>query len=799
MRSFTLAISISCALLSQMAIASGPSKYLLQTFSSSCPSVVTRSVQASLAHVQGLVHTIEQLRDDSSCPGSQELLAQALRYQYFFEQYQVEHNTQGQRITAEQQVAYYTSLLTRDIQLPGTDSSDPLDPITRSYLEQEIIYSQADIISLNQELARFNHFQGRYAQAATDLMSGVESSLRLWSQAPKCFKQNREIVANMVSASMMATAAFAPPGASLALAGGAVLAQSLGEFTRNYSSNRSIKRLDDITWPTAFRCVSQSLSEQYCQADETLQLVDQYRRDLDDDGQLLFGIELLTHHVRQLDHWLKEVVAGSPISSEGDLINRSRPILQAELLQKINRYLQTFSTIRQQVFMDATSVQQRSDAIAIAIEGLVQIMESPTLTPGTSHMHSSGNREVQNPIFLTRESDILPFTLYDPQLTARPFCGTMECARLVTYLNHNSIVIGMDDWERAYGSALGIVSSTLSEVNLQRARSVSLDTFGLLVRANADHRGETNALKGLEKIITHAKNVIEYLKAIDHRSERNYAPQILNTQKTLKLTQTLKNLIEEGLTPGLPSDHSWLPEQCQQHLESNAFVLAEIRDQNDEQETKSFLVTSCITELLKLSERGNDVYFTKIRDMVSYELEARYSQGDFDDFIESSLLYTRSDLVQSLLETFHSDGRRLSLLEFIIGLKEAQSLSDSTLQEFSQTFRRAIRKLMRREYHSELLLADLCFRALPFLTEQDQRTFRHAYRLCKDVELHYFEEGPKILWSDFIAVQRRHRLMPTRRRVFSFVDDIKRTQVMCSLRNFYQKSQLIEQRRTRRR
>ena len=319
------------------------------------------------------------------------------------------------------------------------------------------------------------------------------------------------------------------PGTGLALASGGVLIHSINNFLNEYKFNSATRDFDEITTPTAIRCLSQAITTNYCESDENLKLIDTYLSDLENDEENLDGIELLTRHLGQLNTWLREVFAGSAITSEGDLANRERPILQSELLEKVLRYIETYGTIRRQLFNDIQTPREKSEAIAISISNLVEIMQKPTLTPTTGGRNPWGtgnSNDLENPIFISRDKKLLPYQLYDPSLSNIPLCNAAgaerPCSSLLEYTRVKGIALSMNDWNDSLSNALGVVQEVLNQVNIQRARTVSVDAFSVIVRSNRDFNGETNALEALRKIQKNAQRIIEYLTSLDENESKDH-------------------------------------------------------------------------------------------------------------------------------------------------------------------------------------------------------------------------------------------------------------------------------------
>lgn len=586
-----------------------PAQVLLSAFSSRCPSVVTRQVQGSLVNVQALSAVIQQFKEDDQCFGAPAVSTVADRYGQLYEEFEVYQSTRNSTIELEQKMALYTVLLNR----PG------LSPAEQNFLENEILYAQADLVGLEAKNGRFQELSSRYARGGDQTLRGLTDFLGTWNSQNSCFSPRRSLTASLLSNSLMATSAFAAPGTSLGLAAGGLIVESVARFLNDFKFNEIISDLDDAQMPLALSCVSEALTDQYCQAQETQELIHTYRDDHTSDDSRFLGLDLLSRHMDRLGLWLQEVYAGSAITSQGDLVNREKPILQAELLEKVKRYAQTYGTIRSDVFDSIDDSTERSGAVAQGIENLVHIMRQPTLTPSPSSPFSSDSGEVENPIFATRDEELLPYQLFEPERTQIPDCSpnsnqSLPCTSLRDYVRNRGLVLGGADWQNALSNALEVINNALEVVNRQRARTISVDGFTVLVRANQDFRGETNALQGLLKIEENAERIMDYLTDIgckrrpsDCNDEdgalvtHRYFPQIRNVQLTKELTRKVIDLLVEGLSPGALGDEA-LPRECQSRVNDGNFV------QNPSSvEEKSFLVTSCITKLLKLAERGNDV------------------------------------------------------------------------------------------------------------------------------------------------------------------------------------------------
>ncbi|PIK13746.1 hypothetical protein [Halobacteriovorax sp. JY17] len=724
------------------------SETLLKAYSPLCPSITTGHVQGSLVHAQMMGSVVRELNQNSTCFQAVEMERISSDYSRLYENYMTYSDTRSQRLELEKKIALYTSL----------SSSGTLTAEEDFFLTNEILNSQASLINAQAGLGRFGDFSSRYAVGARQVVSSVDGFLGTWSQNPQCFQSKVSLISSLLSNSLLATSAFAAPGTSLALSSGAMVVKSLGQFIQHFKENNLLKDIDEVQMPAALRCVSKALTDQYCSAVDTEKLVDSYRNDPITDGPQFEGLTLLKNHISELAHWLEEVYAGSAITSEGDLVNREKPILQGELLKKIKRYLQTYGTLRTKVFSEISSDSQRTDAIVIGIDRLVSIMSSPTLTPDPSGWGGRPDGSgVENPIFITRDKALMPFQILDPSITAIPRCDDENCT-LIQYVRNQGVELSLGKWTEAIRNSLLVVEEVLELINQERARTISVDAYSVLVGATRDIRGETNAISGLVMVSENADRIVNFLTELGCRNQsrgctrdggvtilHKYYPQITNITKTKNLTESVISLIEETFEPRTLSSEN-LPAECRK----DSGLISELF--NDAEEEKSFEITSCITKILKLAERGNDVYFSKIKDMVSYELEARLANDMLDQDIEDIILGTRADLITTLLTTY-SPTNEINLSELVLGLKSSQNIVRNTAKNFFGSFEDFFVDSITKSDISDMERSALCFRVLPFIfdTKEQRKFITKIYKNCRDAKMDFYVDGPKIQWLDYLV------------------------------------------------
>lgn len=758
-----------------------PSRLLLSSFANQCPQVVTRNVTATLLNLQSLYSTIEELKKDTNCGGAVAFSAAVGRYTSLYENFETQSSEAHDKVILEKKIALYTGLL--------SDSS--LGSTQKDYLQTEIVSSQSSLVNINSNLTRFSNFSGKEARVADQLVRSADDFLTelQTSQGNACYQKNSAKISSMMSNALLVTAAFASGGTSLALAGGAVIVKSIGKYVGDLKYNKTLDKLQDVEMPTALRCVSQALTDQYCTTNETQELISDRINSNNSNGVGYEGINLLSYQLAPLSSWLEEVYSGSAITSEGDLANREKSEIQSEFLRKVDTYLETFGSIKKKFFLTLDNKNNLKTAIAQNIECIVGLLSSPNLNPCSGMMLESS---MENPIFTTYSRSLLAYELYEPGVHAViPLCGEIQCSSFSSYVNYNKLPVTINDWDRVIENAAGIVQSTKNLVNLERSKMISVDAYSIIVNAKRELKGETSPLNGLKKVVANANRVTKYLFALGCKQNadcegqnNNYAAEIKNIEKTKQLTNYIIRLVNEGMIPRSIPDEV-LPSECAKNKPLSGFV-----ETDDVLEVKGFQITSCISKILKLQERGTVVYFSKIRYMVSYEMEARLLNNDLGDGVVNVINSTKGDLVQSILNSYSTADSSISLGELNISLESAQNNSKETLNTFFDFFKKNVIESLKSDKVTQTEKNDLCFRILPYVYSAKESFIKDIYPACAKAEFKAYKNGPVIRFSDYITESPRSGLKKAK---YSLVNPQDMTKYFCGYRKYNRSNLLIDE------
>ncbi|MDD0852001.1 hypothetical protein HBN50_02785 [Halobacteriovorax sp. GB3] len=771
-----------------------PAETLLSAYSSQCPETMTSTVRGSLINVKKIISVVEQLKENSQCYGGSDFSGVFGSFHSTYSEYEIYRQMKGDKIALEKKVRDHIVALN----MPGLSESE------LEYLKTSVFESQTGIMSLEADISRFEYLSKDFGLGTAQFLTSMNGFLQTWAEGPMCFDKKTSTIASLVGNGLMAASSFADPGTGIALAASGVLVNSISQFIMNFKHNKLLENLDDIQMPTAISCVSEALSKQYCNAIDTLDLIEAYKDDLGKNKHSFEGVDLLSNHMGELKRWLTEVHAGSPMTDEGEMQRRLKPFEQYNFLTKIKWSIETYQTLRNELIKESKNPSEKTEIIASSLVGLANIMFVPTLEPNTEMVQSScygdGCPKFENPIFTKRSAKLIAYQIFNPTLNDIPICTAGEnsypCSSFKEYVRSLEVNLTGSDWTRLVANSLLIVEEALIDVNEKRAKTISADPFRVLAGARRDtgSLGRTNAYNALKMISRNATRIEDYLTSLacsrDSEECENGEPTYFNTyfdrikdvKNTKAVNDTIVYLLKSALSHRDVAEDQW-PTICRE-----SFVKEAIPDIDYDIDIRAQRVSKCISTILKLNQRGVNYFFAKIRAMVSYEVEGLLVDNDYRDKMQAILYATRSDLVDSLTRTYGSNGD-LPLEVVETGLERTLGITVETLDIFFETFNDQIMKSLKKAQMTDRVFSELCFRLLPYAGDDTvyRKFLKEIYPMCRGSVLQQYKNGPKLVWDDFVE----HRSKVGRYNYFPLKTQ---TENYCALSKYRLKNQVFRDR-----
>lgn len=788
---------------------------IISAFRPTCRETITDQGEASLATVQQMRSVFQQLKDDPNCILAAQQISAMQNFQETYERYLVYGENQLERRRLQRTIAGYVTML-----------ADPgLRPEDIEFLRGQIINAQSSLIQVRADRGRFDYLISPYAGGASKVVDSVSGFLSTLQAHQGCYNKYPGLISSLIGNTMLGVAPFLEPTASIGMATGGILVHSVGAIIRQLSLGDILEDIQELQQSMAFQCLSESFTNEVCRQEELRHLIEDYKKETNAQDQELnskfFGIDLQSDELINVDRWLTVVHAGSDITSEGDLINRNRPIKQVEFIKEVIRYLPVYQQIKRREFSRISDASRLTESMAISTELIINIFRGPTVTPSRG---PGPIPNLENPIFASRDTGLLIFQLLNPALSAIPFCNEAgqpqrECNSLLDYVNNNlQTDLSISRWDEIIENATSILNDVLQITTDERDEKIIDDAYSVLVFATRDHKGDTNALDGLKSVESYGLKVEKYLIEEGCKGENAHHcdtvegekvalfthphfGKVVDIKRTRNLNKKVMELLIEGLRPrSVPEE--FFPSICRKTAkpddgdDDGDSDDKKIRSPTDFDRiepdlNKPFRVNSCITKILKLDDRENQFYFNKIRNIVTYELEARFKNKEMDKYTTRLIYDTEADLIDALQDAYDVAGTdRLTQDAILGGIPRSQNLLIKNLYLFGEEAEDMIMDTLESVKGDEK--DDLCFRILPMIKPDDEDFATDFYEHCGTASIVSSDgrEVSALYMRDYIYRHRRDWAGDDFYRVRRFPRD--RMKRFCAVRNYHRRNRLFE-------
>ncbi len=747
---------------------------LLNSFKNYCPQDFSQNERLLTTQTDALISTLSKLKEREECQFSDILSLHAENYQKAVGLYSNFNDQKLKRLSLEKQMISYTQMI---------DSGNYTETEV-GYLENALFNAQLEILGIqDKEMRRFTFIGSKAENASQAFISEVNTFLELNKKNPDCYS-NAQQLSSLISGTIGGASFFLSPVTSIAVNTVAGLGQRLAEVFRQKRYNRSIRQFNQAKMIDALQCSSLTLSRNYCDADNSIRVIDNYIQMKKKKTKTLFGIDLLGRKLINTDNWLRKVVSGSVIRRSGnfqDWQNRQREV---DLLRIMAQELSTFEFESRQFWQFITDGKQLSQAV---INGINDLLAGP--------MRAFNN---SNPVFRTRDVSLFAFQLLTPSLNAIPLCpyergqptdsNSSQCS-IIDYVDrvYKKQFLDLEDWRIIIKRAKEVVEFEFlnAQSNLRRVRTLDPETlFSNTKLMNGEFRNVSGELENVIKILSQIKNYLSDRGCLNKgdacraklTADHPHYDVIDDIDKTSQMTLDVSKMIKSALHISNPL---YYPKQCSFIFEE-IYVASKTCDKDGEncQEVKrvrakpsfnqdlkqrAYALADCISQILELDERGNLIFFDRLKFVVQYELESRLKDGDFSNHVEELLFESRSELIENI--KFQNQGS-LSLARD--QLEETKEKSKQALKNYWAVFEKSFIKLLESYELETYNLRSLCLRSLTYLPlEKDNKKkneekntkwrerkidefFSQIYPYCSGVNLTHYEQGPSIKWADYI-------------------------------------------------
>lgn len=297
---------------------------LLQTFSAGCPSQ-GEWTKTALDHTRALLSTLEAIKNDPDCKTIPGAIAQL--------------SGLDQQLTAltknPNDVEYLGLKRTSEALLLQLENTE--DPLARDAILASLRQVELDLAKTDGFLEADRGFdrKARLGHAMQQLVGSTQTMLQQISANQQCMQKNPGLLSSVVSVAGTVAAASMTSGASLIASAGVGLYGHIVEFLSGRGIQKQINKASDILVRSAMQCGLEALSNQWCAAQDSLELIKTAsyftgEGPVSINHPVVKGAQLLKRDVPAFLGWLDRIGAGAEANNmaTGQRIGRAQERLR---------------------------------------------------------------------------------------------------------------------------------------------------------------------------------------------------------------------------------------------------------------------------------------------------------------------------------------------------------------------------------------------------------------------------------------------------------------------------------------
>ena len=485
---------------------------LIRSFNAFCPSNGAWTTNA-LAQSQKIRKVLESLRDDPGCSDAAASVAVHVDNLGLalgrMEDTQIERDILGRQ---KQQMVILSFL-------EEQNSSDQRQSLEELFRENQLT------LSMDRESLRFNEDIARNRYLANSVMNSATHIFQQVTLNRRCLFQSPQFLSGLSSIGTSLGSALLTGGVSLGVAATSHILGHTLEFIRKAKLDRSIQKLGQGEFVSAYQCVLRSLSSQWCEARETYDLLELKMGGGEVEKDIFSqGLGLLQHDLPVLLDWLGKVHSATEAENPETAAKQIEFLNMETKLKtwKISSLALITETARDKLpksLLGEESKVEQYNVLKELVETLVQVAGG---APRMGSFFGSSREEVKNPIFEIIDRGLVYWKLAGiPEEKfpfERSFSGTvvpLEFAKT----NHKAFLEREDlrpyyplDPQKMRESVLDLYLKAKARLVEQRVHILNIDPQGLLASAQDDTYSGVSHVKNLSPLDA-TKNILGFLES----------------------------------------------------------------------------------------------------------------------------------------------------------------------------------------------------------------------------------------------------------------------------------------------
>ena len=684
---------------------------LLEIFGEQCRSVGSYTNNA-ISKTKSLISLFESMINDPLCGAeSQSLinLVSVFREQLEYRDYaRLDSNLIG----LERRIEELTLTL---------DSLDPVDDASLiSAITSQLASSRIQLIGAKANFKSSRDIEGEYrkSQGYYQASSALKTFLERLPNIQNCSDQVRHQFTQVMGSGLAVGSYFASPAMSVAMSGIADIASVAINSIYELIKRRRIRKVNEVTLPTALSCSVEALTDLYCETIRAERIVEKYADYEEDDYRIWRGIPIIFRKLNPLMDWLELVRAGSPASDSYDAQRRLE-------VMKLKSYLEE---LRQKVQGVISEKDRELENLDIDLSNYIA-SEIDTI----SNFLKTSKALVQ-----LNGTDFLPFRLIGfSEVPKCSFNGRLDpCGSLQQFkifynngTNQTGYTFTLNDWNNLKSNFPVMYREAVDFVNSRLGRVLNEDQDLVVTRVFEGYDGWDSPYKVLKILDEYFEEVTLYLHEKNLMTNYKYNSYISNIDGTRGLIQKIIVLLDEWNS------------------------LEGVERRAGDRELANQLATDLLGKvysLLKL-QTGNQYITDRIKSSVTWDILAHMEHGEFDDELSEIIRLNNGNIISDI--TYY---KLFDIQDIINDITNAKGIIRATLGSYfweMKSFFKDSFNLIEREDLDPSLKNRLCIHLLSSDLFSKGFYKRKFLKQCSGVKLTsiFDEKDLTIHFDDYIS------------------------------------------------
>lgn len=327
---------------------------LLNYFKSSCPSSYDSWTARAIADADALISVLERAKQDPACASLSGSLGRLNLMSEQLSRYQSQDNSKNDLALGYQRKR--EELL---LQLTASQSRGELDLV--AVIQGELRALQLQMSELQGQMESSDDYNDKlkFGRALHSFVISADTIMKQAGQSGACLEKNHDILPAIAGVAAAASSAFLPTSYAFVAQAGSELISSVIEYVRVRKLDKQIASFDLTKLEVAMQCGLESMSEQWCAADDGVRLATLTQKFLIDrpnpGGDLWKTIQIYQRDIPVLQRFLDSVQAGAIPTNTASNARREEVLARVEFVRNFESYSLALIAQNERLFEGAGS------------------------------------------------------------------------------------------------------------------------------------------------------------------------------------------------------------------------------------------------------------------------------------------------------------------------------------------------------------------------------------------------------------------------------------------------------------